>query len=251
MEHKKVTVPIAICAAMRWEIRPVLRALRGVELVRATPPRTWLARGLAQPVLVFQTGMGMELAAQATRTILAEFALGAIVNTGCAGALSPTLSAGATVCGQTLMQELPRERTYGMSAALTSALREAAETAGLHPLTAAILTSPHALLSPEAKSAAFARCGAAAVEMEGAAVAQAAAQAGVELGSVRVILDAAATALPSPRAPSKTMFDFATNTARTIVSIQEVKRFSVTARNALIVDRVLGKLFTSFVRANV
>jgi adenosylhomocysteine nucleosidase len=248
---KHLTVPIAVCAAMRWEIRPVLRALRGVQLLRATQPRTWLARGLARPILVFQTGMGMKSAAEATHTILAEFSVGAIVNTGCAGALSPTLSAGATVCGSSLMQETPWEWTYPVSVALTSALRQAAEAAGLHPVTAPILTSPYALLSPETKLAAFDRCGAAAVEMEGTAVADVAAKAGVELGSVRVILDPATTPLPAPRVAGKTMFDFVTNTARSIVSVQEVKRFSVTAKNALIVDRVLGKLFTSFVTTNV
>lgn len=251
MEHRHLTVPIAVCAAMRWEIRPVLRALRGVQLLRTTQPRTWLARGLARPILVFQTGMGMKSAAEATRTILAEFSVSAIVNTGCAGALSPALSVGATVCGTTLLQESPWEWAYPLSADLTSALRRAAEAAGLQPLTAPILTSPHALLSPEEKLAAFDRCGAAAVEMEGAAVAEVAAKAGVDVGSVRVILDPAATALPTPRTAGKTMFDFVTNTARSIVSVQEVKRFSVTAKNALIVDRVLGKLFMSFVRDNV
>lgn len=246
MTQDRITVPVAICAAMRWEIRPVLRALRRVRLLRASGPRTWLASGPRGQVLVFQTGIGMEAAAETTRAILTEFSVGALVNTGCAGGLSPTLGAGDTVCANELLSL--GSGSYRTSIAITSGLQAAAEAAALHPATVPILTTPRGLLSPEAKSAAFASSGAFAVEMEGAAVAQAAAEAEVEIGSVRVILDPVSVAIP---ASSKTMFDFVTNVARRIVSVEEVKRFSVTARNAVIVDRVLGKLFTCWVRANV
>lgn len=194
----------------------------------------------------------MDAAAAATRAILNAFSLNAIINTGCAGSLSPGLSVGTVVCGSTLLaEEAARVRMYTMSPLLTAALRQAAEAAGLHPLTDTILTSPRPLLTPETKAAAFARCAAVAVEMEGAAIAQVASEASLELASVRVILDDAATAIPAPGRQSKTMFDFVKDLARSTLSVEEVKRFSVTAKNAVIVDRVLGNLFKSFLRSNV
>lgn len=242
---------LAICAAMRWELRPILRALPGVRLLRATRPRTWLAHRPGGPILVFQTGIGIDAAAAATQRIVEEFSIGAIINTGCAGALSPTLVPGAVVLGSTLLVENgQRTRRYDTSARLTSTLARAAEAAGLQPSLEPILTSAVPLADRDAKAAAFIRCAAVAVEMEGAAIAQVAGQAALEMASVRVILDDAVTALPIQRA-RKTMFDFARNATRSIVSAEQVKRFSIIAKNAVVVDRVLGNLFESFLRSDV
>lgn len=243
---------IAICAAMRWELRPVLRSLPGVKLLRGVRPRAWLASGPGGPILVFQTGVGMDAAAVATRLILNDFPVDAVINTGCAGSLSPQMSVGAVVCGSALLTaETPQICRYATSVPLTAALTQAAEAAGLQPSRDAILTSPLPLLTPEDKAAAFARYAALAVDMEGAAIAEMVAGASRELASVRVILDDATTALPLRWIPRKTMFDFAQNVASPTLSVQEEKRFSVTAENAVIVDRVLGNLFKSFLRGDV
>jgi nucleoside phosphorylase len=106
-------------------------------------------------------------------------------------------------------------------------------------------------LTHQAKTAAFTRHAAVAVEMEGAAVARVAAEAGIPFASVRVILDDAATSLPALGPPSKTMFDFVHKMARATLSVQETTRFVRLARNALTVDHTLGRLFNSWRRKNV
>jgi nucleoside phosphorylase len=175
-----------------------------------------------------------------------------MINTGCAGALCPTLVTGAVVCGSALVAgDNPDLSRYVTHPALTSALCQAGVSAGFRPVTEAILTTREPLLTPGRKAEAFASSAAVAVEMEGAAIAQAATEAGVEVASVRVILDDATTSLPVSRSQSKTMFDFARNVACATLSVEEVTRFSVTARNVLVVDGVLGKLFKSVLRPNV
>jgi adenosylhomocysteine nucleosidase len=243
---------IAICAAMRWELRPVLRALPRVRLVRATRPRTWLAPGSPAPVVVFQTGIGMDAAAEAMRSIIRDFSPAAIVNTGCAGSLSHSLIVGAVVCGSALIDSDDADlRHYATHPALTAALRQASVSAGFQPLTRPILTSRAPLITPESKAQAFARFGAAAVEMEGSAIARVVSEAGGDLASVRVILDDAAATLPTPPAAGKTMFDFGRDMASPVLSAEELTGFSVTAHHVSIVDEVLGKVFRSFLRAKV
>jgi nucleoside phosphorylase len=252
MDQEKRPVRLAICAAMRWEIRPVLRALRGVQLLRSARPRTWLASHSEGPILVFQTGVGVDAATTATRTILSEYTPEALINTGCAGSLAPDLRVGDVVCASTLLAEGPTETlAYPTNPELTSGLTRAASAAGLSAVTGTFLTSVLPLLTPEAKAAAFARHAAAVVEMEGAAVAQLLAGTPMRLASVRVILDDVTTTLPTPGEPSKTMFDFARNVTKRILSVEEVKRFSLAAKNAAVVDRVLGNLFKFFFRSDV
>src|SRR5262245_10644920 len=116
---------------MRWELRPVLRALGNVQLVRAARPRTWLASLKSGRVLIFQTGMGPDAASEALTSILSSYTPGAIINTGCAGALVSDLAVGAVVCASTL--QLDGEVNgpgYQSSPPLTSALARAANAAG-------------------------------------------------------------------------------------------------------------------------
>ena len=95
---------LAICAALRWEIRPILQSLGRVERVRRDQVTFWRAIG-GPPVLVFQTGVGARRARHAAAVAAETFPVAAILNTGCAGSLVPYLEAGAVVVPDVLVQE--------------------------------------------------------------------------------------------------------------------------------------------------
>ncbi len=186
---------LAICAALRWEIRPILQSLGRVERVRRDQVTFWRAIG-GPPVLVFQTGVGARRARHAAAVAAETFPVAAILNAGCAGSLVPYLEAGAVVVPDVLVQEGPPIRCYEMSAHLATLLREAAGGLGVETQRCPVLTTPAPLMTGDEKSAAHARSGAVAVEMEGCAVAAVAAERGLPCASVRVILDGAGANLP-------------------------------------------------------
>jgi len=147
--------------------------------------------GRDQPLGILQSGPGAERAARAATTALASGASG-LVSFGLAGGLRPELAPGAVL--------LPR-RVRSATAAFTvdpawhAALAGAARIAGLVPSFEDLLSVPAALTTPAEKWAAAAS-GAAAADMESAAIAAVAARAGARFVAVRVIVDTANDSLP-------------------------------------------------------
>jgi adenosylhomocysteine nucleosidase len=154
-------------------------------------------RGGARPVLANGTllavsGIGCAAAGRAARDLI-EAGATALVSWGMAGALDPKLAAG-TVCLPTevLASDGTRFRT-------ASHWRDplAALVAAERPVAAGtLLTSVNAIDTVAAKNGAYRATGAVAVDMESAAVAQAAAGRGLPFIAVRVIADTAGDALP-------------------------------------------------------
>ncbi len=155
------------------------------------------ARGGARAVLdggmlVTVSGIGCAAAGLAARDLI-EAGARALVSWGMAGALDPKLAAG-TVC-------LPEEviASDGTRFATARQWREplAALVAADTPVAGGkLLTSDQAIATVAAKDAAYRATGAAAVDMESAAVAQAAAAHGLPFIAVRVIVDTAGDAIP-------------------------------------------------------
>ncbi len=155
------------------------------------------ARGGAFPVLgngmlLAVSGIGCAAAARAARDLI-EAGASALVSWGLAGALDPKLAAG-TVC-------LPDEVLAADGTRFRTALRWrdplAAVLAAKRPVAfGTLLTRATAIDSVAAKYETYRATGAAAVDMESAAVAQAAAGRGLPFIAVRVIVDTAADALP-------------------------------------------------------
>ncbi|MGO9039523.1 MAG: phosphorylase [Steroidobacteraceae bacterium] len=138
------------------------------------------------------SGIGCAAAGRAARDLI-EAGAKALVSWGMAGALDPTLAAG-TVC-------LPDEiiASDGTRFATARQWREplAALVAADTPVAGGkLLTSAHAIETVVAKDLAYRATGAAAVDMESAAVAQAAAIHGLPFIAVRVIVDTAGDAVP-------------------------------------------------------
>jgi nucleoside phosphorylase len=142
--------------------------------------------------LVVQSGPGPQRAAAAAARAL-DAGAGLLVSWGLAGALAATVAPGTVLVPR-------RVGALGVAPlAVDAAWHERFAALG-HEFridNGDLLTVPAALESPAAKRAAGAATGAVAVDMESAAVAAAAARAGVPFAALRVVVDALDDALPS------------------------------------------------------
>ena len=138
------------------------------------------------------SGIGL-VAAEAAARALVEAGVSALMTFGMAGGLDPTLKAGSVV----LPRELISEAGTRWLASRSWRERVAAAVSPLRAVTEGnLLTSARAIDTPTDKTAAFRETGAAAVDMESAAVAQIADKHNLPFIAVRVIVDTAADKLP-------------------------------------------------------
>lgn len=179
---------IAICAALQWEARAVLRALARIERRDIGSIRAWCGKAGGSPILVFRTGMGCARAADATRAVLDATEVSTVLNTGCAGALAPGLARGAVVvASQVVSAEAPDP--LATDAQWRDRLSTAAQRAGMIPHCGTTATTAAPLLTPADKRACGQRFAALSVDMEGAAIASVARERGIAFAAVRVVLD--------------------------------------------------------------
>jgi adenosylhomocysteine nucleosidase len=140
--------------------------------------------------LLAVSGIGCPAAEAAARALVAA-QVSALMTFGLAGALDPALAAGTVVLpGELISRDGARFVTC-------KAWRErVAASLGFAVSTGTLLTSARPIETPAEKAAAFRDTGAAAVDMESAAVAEVAAAHGLPFIAVRVIVDTARDALP-------------------------------------------------------
>jgi nucleoside phosphorylase len=188
---------LGICGATTWELRPVLGTLRDVRRTTFDGVRAWRGRYPGGAVLVFRTGIGPGAASRAAAIAVERASLSALLNTGLAGGLAAHLTAGDLVVPEFLITPSTSEPTRWLTDPLwTGRLRAVAATAGLTTDSGPIVTWPVVLSTKGEKRRAAEQYGATAVEMEGSALAEIAAQQGIPFASVRAILDDANTHLP-------------------------------------------------------
>jgi adenosylhomocysteine nucleosidase len=176
--------PIGIVSALAAEARTLGPAARqGAEL-----------RRLTDGALLAVSGMGEAAAAAAARRLVLA-GVTALVSFGMAGGLDPTL-----VCGVVL---LPEEIVARDGAAVSTTAADwcqrlrAALPAACIAGGGKLFTSDRPVASREAKAAAWRDTRAAAVDMESAAIARVARQAGLPFIALRVIVDTASDQLPA------------------------------------------------------
>ena len=179
--------PIGIVSALPAEARTLGPAARhGAEL-----------RQLADGALLAVSGIGESAAAAAARRLVLAGAT-ALASFGMAGGLDPAL-----ICGAVLLPEEvaacdgagSRTAVSATSPAWRRRLR-AALPASCTVCGGKLLTSKRPVGRPGTKAAAWRESHAVAIDMESAAVAQVAAQAGLPFIALRVIVDTAADELP-------------------------------------------------------
>ena len=178
---------VGVVAALASEARAL-----GPSMPRGgDPPLSELAL-LGEGSLLALSGIG-RAAASAAAQALVDAGVSALMSFGMAGGLDPQLEPGNVVIPCELLS------SDGARYAASQAWREQV-AAAIRPLCAVtdghLLTSSHAIETPADKAAAFRDTGAAAVDMESAAVAEIAAKHNLPFIAVRAIVDTAADALP-------------------------------------------------------
>jgi len=195
--HDQPTPPIVVFAAMRWECRPVLRALQEVRRDQIEGLTVWRGRSRRAEVMVVKTGIGPQLARRGVDAIVTarrnDPAALAFVSTGCAGGLGANTRPGHVALA-TVAVDGRDGASFAADAAWIDVADAVARGAGLHVHRGSVLCVDQALATVADKGAAAA-AGHVAVEMEGAAIAAGAARVGVPYLSVRTILDDAQTEL--------------------------------------------------------
>lgn len=142
-------------------------------------------------LLVHVSGM-REAAAAAAATALADAGVAALLSFGTSGGLDPTLAPGALVSPRTVLN-MDRER-FDTDAAWRERL---IARCGDIPISEGdLLTTRGVLLNPGIKYMARTQSGAAAVDLESAAVAAVAKARGLPFLALRAIIDDAETSLP-------------------------------------------------------
>jgi nucleoside phosphorylase len=180
-------MPLVIFAALRWECRAVLRALKQVRRARLGHVTTWTGHAEIGEVRVIQTGMGLERAAAAADVLRPEMTT-AVLSTGCAGALAAGLEAGDLVIASALVSTGGGSRVP-THPRLADRCQAIATGAGLRSTIGPVLCSPKVLNTAASKRAAAETTQAIAVEMEGTPLAERAARLGVPFASIRAVLD--------------------------------------------------------------
>jgi adenosylhomocysteine nucleosidase len=147
-----------------------------------------------QPIIVLQTGAGPQRAREAVSWLLASHPCRGILSVGLSGGLQASLPPGSVVIGNRWVALEGRplvRRTVGPPKAhgLLDGLLRAAAGGGVPPHEGWLLTVDRLVSSVEEKRRLAAETGAAAVDMEGGALAERALAADVEPAAMRVILD--------------------------------------------------------------
>jgi adenosylhomocysteine nucleosidase len=220
-----VAAPIAIVAAMHEELSALLALMPAEQRVRIAGRDFWIGHLHGQPVVAVLSRIGKVAAAVTATMLLERFAVRAVVFTGVAGGLAPGVNVGDVIVATELLQHdmdasplFPKYEVplMGLSrfkadAALGDALAAVAEGTlrdpvalvgqaavdafGLHSpkVHRGLLVSGDRFVSTAIESEALRRSlpDALAVEMEGAAVAQACRDYGVPFVAMRTISDRA------------------------------------------------------------
>ena len=143
-----------------------------------------------------RTGVGPRRAAAAVRERCRDADL--IISSGCCGGLVPGAARGMLAIPARVLRLASGEPLDAPApdASLAELARGVAERLGLHCSPRPLVTVEDALHTPESKHRCHEACGAVVVDMETAAVAEAAREINVPYLSIRVVLDTADETLP-------------------------------------------------------
>ena len=189
---------VGIFTATRWEYAAVRRILPDGSKHRHGRARCFVGRRGRWEVVVVQTGVGADKAAAACRDVLREHPLDLVVSAGLACALVPA-QVGDLLVGTDVRMKMDGREAHAKRSCtgeiVTAALR-AAERAGLPVKAGSFVTAPRILWHSAEKRAVAAMTGATGLDMESAALAEAAAERRVPFAIARSVSDLVDENLP-------------------------------------------------------
>jgi adenosylhomocysteine nucleosidase len=174
---------LGIVVAMREEAKPLTKHPLGIGQTIE----------VHEGVFVHLSGVGRKRAARAAQSLLKRGAT-ALLSWGTAGGLVPDLAPGSLILPKTVMGSDPS--LFQVDPSWHERLRSRLE-GHIDLRSESLIESPTVLMTPEEKRALAERTGAVAVDMESAAVAFTAKQAGLPFVAIRVISDTLDQTLPS------------------------------------------------------
>lgn len=191
---------IGIFTATRWEYAAVRRIISGGHAQRHGSVCCFTGLRGGCEVLAAQTGVGPDRAAAACREVLRGHPLDLIVSAGLACALAPA-RIGDLLVGTDVRMEADDHEASGhvkrlCAGELVAAAVRAAERAGLPVQAGPFVTAPRILWHSAEKQAMAEITGAIGLDMESAALAEAAAEHNVPFVIVRSVSDLVDESLP-------------------------------------------------------
>ncbi len=189
-DRLRVEPRLQLLVALRWERLAVQLAVPHARRVRGLPLKVWQRDLVPVPLTLAETGMGMDAAEAGARWLVQRHPGVPLIMLGCAGGLAPHVRALDIVVGDVVCDD---RRQHRCDAVWHERLLRAAKETGRPVHRGAVLSVAEALLRADEKQQAHANTAAVAVDMESAAVARIAAEAGCPFAVARVVLDDAAT----------------------------------------------------------
>lgn len=207
MDHESMKKPIGIIAALEREIAGLKREMAG----RGGRPdgRGRIVEGTigGRRVILVRSGIGPDRAASAAGRLLKDHSLEALLSIGYAGGAVDGLGTGELVIADEVLSLDGMPAEEGPPPAVTGRLRsdpglvdrarQAAEAGSMRFRVGAMATLSEPANTPGLKRKIGEDLGVCSVEMESAAVARAAAAAGVPFVAIRTVSDSLARRLPS------------------------------------------------------
>jgi adenosylhomocysteine nucleosidase len=188
---------IGLIAAMSHESKALLRLIKEPRRIRLGPFRGVRFQIMERDCVLVTSGMGLKRAADATRALLATANPRLLISFGIAGAVNADLDIGDVVAANSsYLMENGSTGEFRPLASLSEEAREAAAQAlqavGRRLVTGSTLTTRGSQAGPEG----FEGLNNPVLEMETAGIAEAAAEAGIPLLSLRSISDGPREPIP-------------------------------------------------------
>jgi adenosylhomocysteine nucleosidase len=181
--------PIGIFAATRWELNAVLPTITPSSPRSVNGVRCWVGRRGPVSCWAIRTGIGPRRAEAAARAIATAVPLSAIVSTGFACALNEAWVGDLLVGTEVIGDPLPPNEQLACDAQWTTWAVDAAEQAGMQALTGRFVCRARVLCQGAEKRALARSTAGIALDMESAALAVVARDAGIPFTIVRAVSD--------------------------------------------------------------
>jgi nucleoside phosphorylase len=182
--------PICVAFAMGIEAEPFLKSLEVLRTWRKGKTRHWLALHNGTPLRVIRCGVGANRAKRAIHEL--GFIPDTLIVAGSAGALSKELDVGSIVIPEEIFNHSHPAPSFKCKPSLVSALGAACAGLGVEPCFEPMVTSAAPVFLTNERLKMYERTNCWSVDMESAAIAEAAGDIGADFACIRVISDGVA-----------------------------------------------------------
>lgn len=183
---------IAILAALKDEIKPILKETEILEKVHLRPAIIIRGEYQGKEIIIGHTGVGVDKMYRAAQFCIKEYRPEICINVGYCGALTPHLSLGDMIVADSVVYE-----KNGASLPQNSTMSSKKDIEGFKIHNGIILTVDKVISNPHEKAFLGTKFGAIAVDMESFGLALAAFDLNSSFGIVRSVLDPMDMHLPA------------------------------------------------------